>query len=182
MSRKHEQTDSEHDGAESTPEQGVQAELEQIQRELEDANEKYLRALADFQNFQRRAGQNEVAARDAGASGVIKSVLAVMDYFDLALSQDPEKATATSILQGVQMIRGELLKALTQHGVALIEPKPGDEMNAALHEAVGTAPAEGVEPGHVAAALQPGYRVGERVLRPAKVMIAAADTNDQQDG
>lgn len=128
---------------------------------------------ADYQNFQRRATINEREARTGATVGVVQSVLPVMDHFDLALGQDLSKATAEQIAGGVQMIRAELLRILESYGVSIIEPKPGESFNPGEQQAMLHQPSQEVEPGHVVMVLGVGYRLGERVIRPAKVAIAA---------
>jgi len=131
------------------------------------------RTAADYQNFRRRAAQNEHEARQLAAAGVVQSIVSVMDYFDLALKQNPETATVQQVIGGVEMIRSELLRLLGNHGVGIIEPGGGAEFNPRQHEAVEHEPAEGVEPGRVVACRSPGYTLGDRVIRPAKVAVAA---------
>ncbi len=146
--------------------------LNELAREREELNNKLLRSVADFQNFQRRAAINEREAGVQARAGVVQSVIPVMDHFDLALGQDPSKTTPEQIIGGVKVIRDELFKTLESFGVSRIEPKAGDEFDPHQHEAMLRQPAEGVEPGHVVLLLSVGYRLGERVVRPAKVAVA----------
>lgn len=150
--------------------------LAALQAELEEARNKNLRLLADYDNFQRRASRNELAARSEGVSRVASSVVGVMDHFDMALVQDPSKATAEQIIAGVRVIREELLKVLSQHGVTLITPAKNEEFLPGRHEAVTQLAAEGAESGRVSQLFQAGYLLtslgGERVLRAAKVAVA----------
>lgn len=146
-----------------------------LRAELEEWKAKYARALADFQNYQRRSIENEKEAKRQGVTSVVSHLLGVLDNFDLALQQDPEKATAAQIMQGVSMVKQQMLHALGSLGVAVIAPSPGDEFDPHRHEAVAHMLAPGVEPGRVAACFQVGYLLGERVLRPAKTSIAKAE-------
>jgi molecular chaperone GrpE len=147
-----------------------------MESELEAAKSRSMRLMADFQNFQRRAANNEVVAKQSGISSVATSVVGVLDHFDVALRQDLDRASAQQILEGVRVIREELLRSLSKHGVAIIEPRPNDEFRPGIHEAVMQQPMEGVESGCVSMCLQPGYvlREGdaERVIRAAKVSVA----------
>ncbi|MFG0276119.1 MAG: nucleotide exchange factor GrpE [Phycisphaerales bacterium] len=177
----HDETDDQRDSASAVDAQEELAdELAALRNDIAAAEDRYTRALADFPNSQRRALANESQARDEGASTVVKSVLPVLDHFDLALGQDPEKASAASILEGVKLIKGELLRTLAGHGVSVIEPTAGEELDHHRHEAVGQMSVEDLDAGRIATCLQAGYRVGDRVLRPAKVMVVApgAETQD----
>jgi len=152
-------------------------ELEQrvaeLVAELEDAKGRSLRVMADYNNYQRRALQNERVARIEGAADVVKSVVGIIDHFDVALNADLSTASAAQIVDGVRVIRDELLRALARHGVGLISPAKGELFEPGKHEAVTQMTAEGVDPGHIVQTFQAGYTLGaERVLRPAKVAVA----------
>lgn len=151
-----------------------------LEHERDDLLLKYQRSLADFRNYQQRCVSNEREARSQGAADVLQSVVRVLDHFEMALRQDPSRASAEQILGGVRMIRDELIRAIATHGASPIEPAPGEEFDPHRHEAVQQMEAEGVEPGHVAAMIHAGYTHGDRVLRPAKVAVApgAADDHD----
>lgn len=145
---------------------------EAIVAERDDLRAKYQRALADYQNAQRRFTSEMAAAREAGTERVLASLIPVLDHFDLALEQRGPNVSAEQILSGVRMIRDEFNRALSAFGVSPITPRPNDEFDPAVHEALSKVPAEGVEPGRVSTVYQTGYRLGERVIRPAKVTIA----------
>lgn len=149
-----------------------------LEADLADANNRYLRLAADYQNSQRRALQNEAHAKLQGMAAVTQSVLSVLDHFDLALAIDPAKASASQVIDGVRVIRDELMKTLVGHGVGTILPKQGDPFEPSRHEAVMHQPVDGVGPGLVASCFQPGYTIDvagtERVIRPAKVAVTPA--------
>ncbi|MBK9187539.1 MAG: nucleotide exchange factor GrpE [Phycisphaerales bacterium] len=161
-----------------TPDEGAELaqRLAELEAELEDAKNRALRTMADFQNFQRRSTQNEIVARAQGVQAVASSVAGVIDHFDIALNQDLSKGGVEQLIAGMRAIREELLKALGQHRVAPIMPRPGDVFQPGQHEAVMQQAAEGIEPGQVVATLQAGYQIsdtlGTRVIRPAKVSVA----------
>ena len=149
--------------------------IAELQAQRDEFNAKYLHALADLQNFRKRAAQNEQEARQWGARSVVQSILTVMDHFDLALAQDPQTTNAQQILSGVEVVRDELLMALKSQRVDVISPKPNDIFDPNLHEAVMYQPQEGISPGHIVAMLQLGYTLADRVVRPAKVSLAPAE-------
>ncbi|MHC5008531.1 MAG: nucleotide exchange factor GrpE [Planctomycetota bacterium] len=147
--------------------------IEQLKAELAEAVEARKRALADFANYQRRAAENEGRALRSGAAEVVRSLLAVLDHFDLALGQDVEQITVEQLVGGVKMVHDDLVKALAKHGVKRIQPAEGDEFDPNRHEAMLHQPSDAVEPNHIVSILQPGYAIGDFVLRPAKVAVAA---------
>lgn len=156
--------------------QSLHAQIAELKLQVEEANAQKLRLMADYQNFQRRSKTNEALQYAEGAARVVSGVVGVIDHFDIALTQDPAKASAQQIIEGVKVIRAELLKVLASSGVALITPAANDTFEPGKHEAVMQQMIEGVEAGHIAMMLQPGYVMqmvtGERVLRPAKVSVA----------
>jgi molecular chaperone GrpE len=152
-----------------------------LRAELEEWQTKYQRALADFQNFQRRSIDNEAEARKQGVRTVVDKLLNVLDNFDLALAA-AETATATEqILSGVTVIRGEMFTAMQSLGLARITPEVGDEFDPQQHEAMTRLPAEGINAGDISATLAPGYTLKDRVLRPAKVAIAPEPASSDED-
>ncbi len=147
--------------------------IEQLKAELAGAVEARKRALADFANYQRRAAENEGRALRSGAAGVVRSLLGALDHFDLALEQDTAQITVEQLVGGVKIVHDELVKALARHGVERIRPAGGDEFDPNRHEAMLHQPADDIEPNHIVSVLQPGYTIGDLVLRPAKVVVAA---------
>ncbi len=152
--------------------EALQAELDKVMAERDEAKSAYLRALADFQNYQRRSLENEREAKRQGVTSLALSVVPVMDHFDLALAHNPENMTAAQVVEGVKVIREELLRILGQNGVTVVNPAPNDELDPNRHHAVLHQPAEGVEPGRISRTLQVGYMLGDRLIRPANVAIA----------
>ncbi len=161
-----------HDLGHADPSSSAHDEIERLKTELEDARSKYLRSMADFQNFQRRANQNEQVALQSGIASAVTKIVGVLDHFDMALNQDPAKASAEQIMDGVRVIREELIKAIGQSGVRVINPQPNDEFSPGIHEAIMQQRAEGVEPGHVVATYRAGYALGDRIIRAAQVAVA----------
>lgn len=147
-------------------------ELDALRAERDDLDSKYRRTLADFQNYQRRSLQNEREARERGMEAVVESVILSLDHFEKALSHDVSKMTAEQLVKGVQLIHDELVKALARHGAGIIEPSVNEEFDPMRHQAVAQRASDGVDPGHVVQSLQRGYTLGERVIRPAMVVVA----------
>ncbi len=166
--------DAELNGADSIELSEAAAELvERLETERDEAVAARQRALADFRNYQRRAAESELRAGQGGAAGVVRSLLAVIDHFDLALGQDTKQITVEQLLGGVRIVRDELVKVLQSHGVEPIDPARGDEFDPNLHQAMMKQPDDEVEPNHIVCVLQSGYQMGDLVLRPAKVTVAA---------
>lgn len=170
--------DTQHDSTElpSDAADALATRIKELEAELDDAKTRALRIMADFNNYQRRAMQNEIAAEQQGSAAVAMSVVPVIDHFDQALTLDPATSSAQQVIDGVKVIRDELLKALGKHGVRVLNPARGEQFVPGVHEALMQQPAEGVDSGCVVQVYQSGFALqtptGERVLRPAKVVVA----------
>ncbi|MCA9291357.1 MAG: nucleotide exchange factor GrpE [Phycisphaerales bacterium] len=149
--------------------------IDRLEVERDQAIAGRQRALADYANFQRRSRENEARALTLGATGVVRSVLDVADHFELILNQAGSAMTVEQLLDGVRLVHAELMKALEGHEVVRVEPAPGDVFDPNRHEAMLRQSAEGIEPNHVVMLLQPGWAMGDVVLRPAKVSVSPGE-------
>ncbi len=164
-------------GGEPAPDSHTSAEsladqIAKLAAERDEAQARYLRSLADFQNYQRRALENEREAKRQGVTSLLLNIVPVLDHFDLALAHDPGNMTAAQVVDGVRVIREELLKVLGNHGIGIINPAPNDELDPHKHKVLLQQAVPGVEPGRIARTLQVGYTLGDRVVRPANVSAA----------
>ena len=147
----------------------VEALINKLEREITELKDSRLRAVADLQNTARRGVENEARARTQGIMGVARGVIPVLDQFELALAQ--KGLTAEQAAEGLKLLQSELWKSLARVGVEMIEPNLGDTFEPGKHEAVLQQAVEGIAAGAVSMKLQNGYRIGDTVLRPAKVAI-----------
>jgi len=145
-----------------------------LQAELDEAIEARKRALADFKNYQRRAADNEQRAATMARAQLTRSIMPALDHFDLALAHDASQMTLENLLQAVRIVRDEFSKALASQGVERIEPATGEAFDPHRHQAVKREASPGAAPNSIVAVYQPGYALGEMVLRPATVVVAGA--------
>ena len=136
-----------------------------------EADDRHLRLLAEFENFRRRAAKEHEAARREGRRSALLPLLAVLDAFERALGAG---STDRDFYEGVAATHRLFLDALREAGAAPIE-SVGRPFDPNVHEAVATAPAEGVPPGTVAREVRRGWQLGNELLRPAQVVVAAAE-------
>jgi molecular chaperone GrpE len=130
------------------------------------------RTQADFENYRKRVARESLLAQERGVAKLAKELLPAIDNLDRALDA---AATDDPLLDGVRLVRAELSAALARLGVESFSPL-GETFDPAVHEAIATVaqPAEGgAESGLVVEVYQPGYRLGESVIRPARVVVAA---------
>jgi len=170
------------EAGESITEQNLDATLEDLQTQRDEAVDRYQRTLADFRNFQRRSVQNEITAAERAKQDLIRELIPVIDNFDLAIEHAEEGAeeSVEAMLKGIRMVRDILMQTLIQKGLVKVHPAPGDAFDPNYHEAIMMETTDEVQPNHVVRSVQAGYRMGETGLRPAKVIIAKAVTDDSQ--
>lgn len=150
-----------------------------LEAQVAELKDKYLRAHAEMENTRRRAEKDVADARSYSIAGFARDMLAVADNLGRALAAvDPalrEAAdnTLKTLLEGVELTNRELAKTLEKHGVRLLNPMD-QKFDPNFHQAMFEIPDETVPPGTVKQVVQPGYAIGDRVLRPAMVGIAKA--------
>jgi molecular chaperone GrpE len=130
------------------------------------------RTQADFENYRKRVARESATAQERGAGGLAKELLPALDNLDRAL--DEASCADEPLLAGVRLVRSELGAALTRFGIESFSPK-GEMFDPSLHEAMATLPQPpgGAASGTVVEVYQPGYRLGESIIRPARVVVAA---------
>jgi molecular chaperone GrpE len=157
----------------------VVRDLEELAARAEKADE-YLalaqRTRADFENFRKRAARDAALAQERGIAKLAKELLPAIDNLDRAVaaaeSADGSEESASQFAAGVKLVHAELLAALARAGIVSFSPD-GETFDPNLHEAVAQVPREETVAGTVIEVYQQGYRLGESVLRPAKVLVAA---------
>jgi molecular chaperone GrpE len=143
----------------------------QAQRGAE-AQERYVRLYADFENFKKRAARERDDVRRAAAEGVLQRLLPVLDTFEMAMQAAAQPTVNLETLKaGVSMIQGQLRNAVGEYGVEEINAV-GQPFDPLIHEAVSEQESNEVPPGQVVAQSRKGYRVKDRLLRPASVVVA----------
>jgi molecular chaperone GrpE len=154
--------------------------------ELSDLNERVLRLAAELENTRRRAEREKADASRYAIASFARDMLAVADNFERALDVAPEEGVAndetlSGFITGVRMTAKALDSVLERHGVRKINPK-GEKFDPNLHQAVAQAPAPGVPSGFVCEVAQPGFVIGDRVLRAAMVIVSTGDGDPQGAG
>lgn len=141
-------------------------------RERDEFRDLLLRKTAEFDNYRRRVEREKRDLADHVAGELITELLPVVDDFTRALSVGSADAP-DSFRQGVELIHRRLLDALAKRGVTVLAPL-GELFDPHVHEAVSRIPAEGHADGEIVAVYSPGYLLGDRLLRPARVQVATA--------
>ncbi len=147
----------------------AQAETEKVKAELAQLTDIRLRLAAEYDNFRKRSQREKDAIyADATAAGVT-ALLPIIDNIERALAV--QNASAEDMRKGVEMINTQAVQAFEKLGVAAFGVA-GETFDPNLHHCVATVAAEGVESGAIALVLQKGYKLGDKVIRPAMVQVA----------
>ena len=165
----------------------VELDLDELTARARRADE-YLelaqRTRADFDNYRKRAARDVALAQERGVVKLAKELLPAIDNLDRAVQaavsappvaaegDDGEAGTESQLVSGIRLVQAEVLAALARVGIEPFSPT-GEPFDPQYHEAVAQAPVPDAESGTVVEVYQAGYRIGETVLRPARVLVAA---------
>jgi molecular chaperone GrpE len=146
-------------------------ETELLKKKFADSEEKYIRLLSDFQNSQKRANKNFESNLKREKGNILLKVADIKNDLSQAIDQFKCGANHASVMEGIELVAKSLEKILLEEGVEMIKSK-GEPFDYRVHEAV--ARVEGVaEEGVVVEEIRKGYRMGEKVLRPAMVVVSS---------
>jgi molecular chaperone GrpE len=161
------------------------ADLEEVRGELQSASAKaddYLAALqrerAEFSNYRRRTSEEREAMLGLAGEDLIRKVLAMADDLDLAIDNRPAELAGSAWVEGVTAIDRKLRALLDSEGVRPVEAAAGKPFDPRAHEAIATVPGTGRAEGEIVDVVRRGYKLRDRVLRPALVAVAAAPETD----
>jgi molecular chaperone GrpE len=159
-------------------EKQIEHDLDTLLSEAEQQRDEYLdlakRTKADFENFRKRMSADVLAATGRGKAEVLRDVLPVLDDLERALQAeglDPDGDSPDGLAHGVLLVFRSLRDSLAKHGIEAVDPN-GEKFDPQVHEALSTLATEGVESGTVVETMQKGYRLGEQLIRPARVVVA----------
>jgi molecular chaperone GrpE len=149
----------------------LEAALAKAEQERKDAWDKYVRAVADLENYRRRAKRDLDDAKADARTRVLKEMLPVVDNLERALAHGDDAASG-AVLEGVRLVLRQFLTALERVEVTPVVAE-GQPFDPNVHEAIGQQESAAAA-GTVISVLQKGYRLGDRLLRPALVVVAKA--------
>ena len=161
-----------------------------LQKELDDAKDKMLRAVAEAENTRRRAVKEREDAQKYSISGFSKDLVTVADNLRRALEAIPAELAeqhdqVKNLVDGIEATERELLRAFDKNGIKKIEPSlegEGEIFDPNKHEVMFEAPGSGKPPGTIVQVVETGYTLHDRLLRPARVGVAKDEGGDQTTG
>lgn len=143
------------------------AEIEELKKELQDER---LRMAAEMDNFKKRLNREHQEQMRYASEKVLADLLPALDNLDLAIQYGTDHEACANMMQGIEMTRKLLLDAVARNGLATLG-EAGEAFDPALHEAIGMEQNPELDKGAVSRVMQRGYKLNDRVLRPAKVMV-----------
>lgn len=153
--------------------------VEDLQRERDEYLAALQRERAEFLNFKRRTAEERDAMYGVASEGLIRKVLGLADDFDLAVEHRPVGGVDESWVEGIAAIDRKLRQLLESEGVSSVDASPGLRFDPREHEAVVNVPGTGRRGGEIVEELRRGYRLRDRVLRPALVAVAEHSDTDE---
>lgn len=167
-----EQNTAEDAQKECGPEEKIGQELEDAKKQIEEQKDKYLRLSAEFDNYRKRTMKEKAEIIKNGAEKTISAILPILDDFERALKNIAPSEETKAIYEGVDLIYSKFLKTLSQQGLEKIETEE-KEFDTDYHEAIAMVPApEEDKKGKILDCVQPGYKLNDKVIRHAKVVVA----------
>jgi molecular chaperone GrpE len=157
----------------------MQGKLEEAYGKRDELQNKYLRAAAELDNLRKRSvrDREEIASRTR--ANIIGDLLPAVDAFRLGLQDAQNREEAKSVVEGFAMVMTQMESILGEHGLSLVDAT-GQPFDTSLHEAVSHEASEDIEEGHVIYTVRTGYKLGDRLLRPAAVVISKGPTGEEE--
>jgi len=157
----------------------MQGKLEEAYGKRDELQNKYLRAAAELDNLRKRSvrDREEIASRTR--ANIIGDLLPAIDAFRLGLQDAQNREEAKNVVEGFAMVMTQMESILGEHGLSLIDAT-GQPFDTSLHEAVSHEASEDIEEGYVIYTIRTGYKLGDRLLRPAAVVISKGSTGEEE--
>ena len=163
---------NEEEQAELTPEETLTKELEEAKNIIEEQKDKYLRLSAEFDNYRKRTMKEKAELIKNGGEKTISAILPILDDMERALQNAQKSEDIQAVCEGIELISQKFQKVLAQEGLEKMEPV-GEAFDTDFHEAVALVPAPSEEQkGKVLDCVQTGYKLNDKVIRHAKVVVA----------
>lgn len=146
---------------------------EQLEEEVAELKNKLLRSIADLENYRKRSARDKADAIRYGNQRLLEDLLPVIDNFGMGM-QASEQDSGSMIYMGMSMVQKQLDDFLSNQGVQEVTLKPGDTFDPNQHDAMAQEASDTFEDGQIIRVMRKGYKMGERLVRPANVVVAEA--------
>lgn len=155
----------------NTDEKAQGSRISELESKNAELNERYLRLYSEFDNYRKRTMREKSEIIKTAAEDVFKAILPVIDDFERAIRANETQEDVSTVKEGMQLIYNKLRNVVQQKGLQSFD-SVGETFNPDLMEAITHVPAEGKNSGKVIDEVEKGYRLGEKVIRYAKVVVA----------
>lgn len=167
-----ETSNTEEQSEELSTEQKLEKELEEAKQAIEEQKDKYLRLSAEFDNYRKRTMKEKAELIKNGGEKAISAILPILDDLERALQNMQKADNVQAMYEGIDLISQKFLKVLSQEGLQKMEPV-GETFDTDFHEAIALVPApDEAQKGKVLDCVQTGYKLNDKVIRHAKVVVA----------
>lgn len=156
---------------EKTPKPKKKSKLAKAEEQILILTDRLLRLQADFDNFRKRTLREKSDIYKRANEDLLEELLPVIDHMDMALQAATDHDAPEALTSGFSLVGEQLITALKKFGLAAIETE-GKEFDPNLHEALSQLPSDDVESGHIMIQVRRGFMLGDRLLRPAQVIVA----------
>ena len=160
------------DAEKSSAEQATESAEDVLKAELAAANDRNLRLMAEFDNYRRRTAKEQLELIETANGKLLEKLSEVQDNFERAFASENKAQDLEAFEKGMQMIYNQFAKILTDAGLEQIDPT-GAEFDPNMHEALMQQPSETVPEGHVVTVFQKGYKLKNKILKTAKVIVSS---------
>jgi molecular chaperone GrpE len=154
----------------------IEAKLNEAYGKQDDLQNKYLRVHADLENLKKRAIKEREDAVQRTRSQLISDLLPIIDAFQMGLTEATKHEGASEIVEGFAMAMKQMHSTLDSYGLIVLEPEK-DEFDPKFHEAINYEVNNDLEEGTVVKTIRSGYRLGDKLLRPASVILSKSETD-----
>ena len=164
---------SEAPASEKAAEQPAAPSAEEVlKQQLAESNDRFVRLMAEFENFRRRNAKEQLELIETANGKLLEKLSEVQDNFERAFASENKAKDLEAFEKGMQMIYNQFAKVLTDAGLEQIDPT-GKEFDPNLHEALMQQPSETIPEGHVVTVFQKGYKLKNKILKTAKVIVSS---------
>jgi molecular chaperone GrpE len=150
----------------------LEKEIASLRDDLENHRDGWLRTRADFENYKKRVLRDASRSHQDAMTSIVKVFLGVADDLERALKNKPDAKHIKNWTDGIELIQQKLLTQMNNLGVERMETRPGDEFDPNFHEAITQEENPDYEDGQIIEVVQPGYKISDRIIRPAMVRVA----------
>ena len=146
--------------------------IEAAEIKIKEANDKYIRLMAEFDNFKKRTANEYGKMIETANKNMMDDLITVREAFERALNTDEENHDAEAFLEGMKMIFKNFDENLTKHGLETFG-EVGDKFDPSLHDAMMKQPSDEIEEDHILQIFEKGYKIKDTIIRHAKVIVSA---------